>query len=336
MTYPATYKKLIAASFSRDFRAVTEVIEVQSEPPPPGHILMKNHFAGVNATDPNVTAGMYTPGATPPIDLGAEAIGEVVAVGDGVDSFKVGDPVMVLTVGGGYREYYTVRADRAIPVPAITPEIMTLVLSGLTASFGLEIVGEMTSGETVLVTGAAGGTGHIAVQLAKLAGNHVIGTCGSPEKAAALRAVGCDRVVLYKEEDLDAVLTAEYPRGVNLVYESVGRGMFDTCVKHLAQKGRLVIIGYITEYAGKPEAITRPRIYTDLLWKSASVRGMFLTHYLRDHMTEHLFKLSGLLQSGDLKVHIDSTEFRGVESVADAVEHLHSGGNNGKVVVRFV
>ncbi|TVR20794.1 MAG: alcohol dehydrogenase [Anaerolineaceae bacterium] len=335
MTLPATYQKLVAARLGRDFRAVTEIVETPLEAPQAGEIVMRNHYAGVNATDRNITAGLYTPGQQPPLDLGAEVIGEVVAVGEGVTNFQVGSPVMALTMGGGYREYYTLDATRAIPVPDITPEMMTLVLSGLTASFGLEIEGEMKSGETVLVTAAAGGTGHIAVQLAKLAGNHVIGTCGNAEKAEFLRSIGCDRVVQYKEEDLDAVLKAEYPRGVNLVYESVGRGMFDTCVKHLATRGRLVIIGYITEYAGQPETVNAPRIYTSLLWKSASIRSMFLMHYLRDHLVEHLMKLVGLLQSGELKVQVDPTPFVGVEAVVDAVDYLQSGRNNGKVIVRY-
>lgn len=335
MTLPATYKKLVAAQLSRDFRAATEVVELALEAPGADEIVIKNHYAGVNATDPNITAGLYTPGQKPPIDLGAEAIGEVVAVGEHVTTFKVGDSVMVLTTGGGYREYYTTHASLAIPVPDASPEVMTLVLSGLTASIGLEVEGNMKSGETVLITAAAGGTGHIAVQLAKLAGNHVIGTCGNAEKADFLRSIGCDRVVNYREEDLDAVLKAEYPKGVNLVYESVGRKMFDTCVKHLARRGRLVIIGYITEYAGQPEEVMSARIYTQLLWKSASVRSMFLPHYLREYLPTHLMKLVGLLQSGQLKVEVDPTEFTGVDAVVDAVDYLQSGVNNGKVIVRF-
>lgn len=334
MNLPKTYKKLIATKYSKDFRAVSEVVEVPFPEPAANEIVMQNYYAGVNATDPNITAGLYTPGQTPPIDLGSESVGVVVAKGADVDGFNIGDAVMTLTTGGGYREFYTVRADRAIPIPAPTPEIMTLVLSGCTASVGLEVTGEMKSGETVLVTAAAGGTGHIAVQLAKRAGNHVIGTCGTPEKADMLKQLGCDRVVNYREESLDEVLTKEYPRGVNLIYESVGREMFDTCVKHLARFGRLVIIGYVSEYMDKPEVVTKPRIYTDLLWKSASIRSMFLPHFF-NLLPEHLMRLSGLLQAGELNIAIDDTVFTGVEECVDAVEYLHSGKSHGKVVVRF-
>lgn len=332
---PTTYRKVIGTEFTRDFATAAEIVEVELPNPASDEIVIRNLYAGVNATDPNITAGLYTPGQPLPLDLGIEAVGEVTAVGADVKNFSVGDAAMTLSTGGGYREYQVAKARYAIPIKNATPEVMSLILSGLTASFGLEIVGEMKSNETVLVTAAAGGTGHIAVQLAKLAGNHVIGTCSTQEKADMLTGLGCDRVVLYKEEDLHDVLKTEYPKGVDLVYESVGRGMFDTAVRHLAVRGRLVIIGYITEYEGKPEAITSPRIYTQLLWKSASIRSMFLNHFF-DQMPAHMAKLTELLESGKLHVNIDPAEFKGVESVVAAVEHLQSGKNSGKVVVRYV
>ncbi|GAB4522648.1 MAG: hypothetical protein OHK0046_35510 [Anaerolineae bacterium] len=329
-----TYKKLIATHFTNDFRDAAQIVEAELTDPAPDEIIIRNRYAGVNATDVNITTGSYTPGQQPPIDLGVESVGEVIAVGTEVTTFRVGDHAMAMRVGGGYREYLPIKARYAVPVPDSTPEILSLILSGLTASFGLDLVGEMGTGETVLVTAAAGGTGHIAVQLAKLAGNHVIGTCSSAEKADFLKSIGCDRVVNYKVENLADVLRKEYPRGVDLVYESVGREMFDAAVENLALRGRLVIIGYISEYLAMPERITQPRIYTQLLGKSASIRGMFLNHFFK-HMPEHMQKLTALLQAGQLRIEIDPTEFRGVESVVAAVEYLHSGRNNGKVVIRY-
>jgi len=330
---PQTYRKVIAARFSKHFHEAAQVVEAELQPPGTSDILIKTHYAGVNATDVNISAGTYTPGRQPPIDLGAEVAGEVVAVGENVTDFKVGDCVVTNSFGG-YTEYYTVRARFAVPVPEITPEILALVLSGTTASIGLSVTGEMKSGETVLVTAAAGGTGQFALQLAKLAGNTVIGTCSSDDKADFLRRLGCDRVVNYKTEDLDTVLTAEYPRGIDLIYESVGRQMFDICVDHLAIRGRLVIIGYISEYLDTPETVTGQRIYYKLLGKSASLRSMFLPHFIRQ-APEHTTKLLELYRSEQLQVAVDPTVFQGVESVVDAVEYLHSGRSSGKVVVRF-
>ncbi len=138
----------------------------------------------------------------------------------------------------------------------------------------------------------------------------------------------------YKKEDLGAVLKAEYPRGMDLVYESVGRSMFDTCVDNLAIRGRLVIIGYITEYLDTPEVVNSPRIYYKLLGKSASIRSMFLMHFIKQ-VPEHMAQLLSLYNEGKLQVAVDPTRFEGVEQVADAVEYLHSGKSSGKVVVRF-
>lgn len=332
--FPKTYRKVIATQFNKNFREAAAIVEVDLKPPGSSEILIKTHYAGVNATDVNISAGTYTPGATPPIDLGAEIAGEVIAVGDNVTDFKVGDFVVTNSLGG-YTEYYTVRARFAIPVPVPTPEILSLVLSGTTASIGLSVTGDMKSGEIVLVTAAAGGTGQFAVQLAKLAGNTVIGTCSSEEKADLLRRLGCDRVINYKTEDLDAVLTAEYPRGMDVIYESVGRQMFDTCVDHLAIRGRLVIIGYITEYLETPEVVSGERIYYKLLGKSASLRGMFLMHFIRQ-VPEHMTKLLELYNAGQLQPAVDPTVFQGVDAVVDAVEYLHSGKSSGKVVVKFI
>lgn len=330
---PKTYRKLIAGHFSSNFREASRIVETELKPPTGFELTVRNHYAGVNATDVNISAGLYTPGATPPLDLGAEMIGEVVAVGDKVTDFKVGDTVLSTAIGG-YAEYITVRSRYAIPVPEATPQVLALVLSGVTAALGLNTVGEMRSGETVLVTAAAGGTGQFAVQLAKLAGNTVIGTCGSEDKAELLRTLGCDRVINYKQEDVGAVLKAEYPHGIDLVYESVGGTMFDTCVDHLAIRGRLVIIGYISEYLSNPELVTRPRIYRILLSKSASLRSMFLLHFIRQ-VPEEAAKLIDLYQAGKLKVQVDPTLFQGVEQVVNAVEYLHSGKSAGKVVVKF-
>ena len=211
---PQTYRKLIATTLSKDFRAASEIVSEPMPEPGPDQILVRTIYAGVNATDVNITAGIYNPGESPPFDLGGESVGEVVAIGAEVEHLSVGNYVVTATLGGGYREYGLHRARYAFPVDEPKPEFLSLITSGATASIGLKLTGEMTSDETVLVTAAAGGTGQFAVQLAKMAGNHVIGTCGNAEKAALLRDLGCDRVINYREERVGAVLKSEYPDGV--------------------------------------------------------------------------------------------------------------------------
>ncbi len=335
MAHPDTYRKLIATELTTDFRHSAEIVEVPFPEPGAGEVVVQNKLAGVNATDVNITAGRYDPGAAPPFDLGAEAAGVVVAIGEAVRHVKVGDAVVTFNLGGGYREYNVLPARLVVPVPAASPEALTVVVSGLTASIALEVTGQMRpGGETVLVTAAAGGTGQYAVQLAKRAGNHVIGTCSTPGKVALLRKLGCDRPINYREENVKQVLADEYPDGIDLVYESVGGTLFDTCLRALAVGGRLLSIGFVSEYVDGPQPVRLPRVYTQLVQKSASVRGFFLPHFSA-YYRAHLEQLFRLIEGGQLHVAIDPTTFEGLEAVADAVDYLHSGRNVGKVVVRL-
>ncbi len=298
--------------------------------------LLLPQFAGINAGfDTLVCRGNVSyVHLTPPFDLGVEAVGEVVAIGDHVKDFQVGDAVVTTVRGGGYREYQAINANLAIKVREATPEVLTLMPTGVSALVALEQVGEMKSQEVVLVTAAAGGTGHIAVQLAKLAGNHVIGTCGSDAKGELLRELGCDRIINYRTQNLNQVLNQEYPNGVNLVFECVGKQVFDTCVDHLAVRGRLVVVGFVSEYVKNIEQVTQPRIYHKLFWKAASVRGFLMPLY-KEYMVEARDRLLNLFYTDKLKVAVDSTPFHGIESIPAAVEYLLSGQNCGKVVVRF-
>ncbi|MBE9125141.1 MULTISPECIES: zinc-binding dehydrogenase [unclassified Coleofasciculus] len=333
---PRFYKKLIAKQLGQDFKSAVEIVELRIPEPAAHEIVIRNQFAGVNAGFDTLLCRGEVPYAnlTPPFDLGVEAVGEVIAVGSDVTDIKIGDAVATTVRGGGYREYQAIAANLAIKVRQATPDILTLMPTGVSAMVALEQVGEMGSGEVVLVTAAAGGTGHIAVQLAKLAGNHVIGTCGSDAKSEFLKKLGCDRVINYKQENVDEVLKGEYPDGINLVFECVGKEIFDICVNNLAVRGRLVVVGFISEYAYQLEAVYQPRIYSKLFWKAASVRGFLMPRY-GDYIPEARDRILDLFYTGKLQVAVDSTEFKGIESVTAAVEYLLSGQNCGKVVVRF-
>lgn len=329
-----THRKLVATQRTTDFRKAAEIVEEEIPEPGPGEVLVRNKYAGVNATDVNITAGRYDPSVKPPFPLGAEATGIVEAVGPDVDRLSEGDAVVTSTLGGGYREYQCVAARNCLNVPQPTPEVLSIVVSGLTASIALNEVGEMKSDETVLVTAAAGGTGQYAVQLAKRDGNHVIGTCSTPEKVELLKKLGCHRPINYREEDVGAVLDDEYPDGVDLVYEGVGGELFDTCVEALATHGRLLAIGFVSEYVDGPEDVQQPRIYTKLLPKSASIHGFFLPQFT-EHFGAHIRHLLELQHRDELYIAIDERTFHGLESIMDAVEYLHSGQSRGKVVVQL-
>lgn len=333
MSLPDTYQKLVAVRHGDSFREAVAVQETELAPPQPDEIVVKTAYSGVNAADYLMAAGRYLSKTPPPFDLGAESTGTVVAVGEDVSGYTEGDAVLAIAAGG-YRDYFTMKARRAVPVPQAVPEIVALGVSGLTASIALDVVAEMGNDETVLVTAAAGGTGNFAVQLAKLAGNHVIGTCGTPEKVELLQSLGCDRPVNYRLEDVPKVLKDEYAAGVDVVFECVGGELYDVALNALGVMGRMVLIGAISEYESGPEAVTRPRVMYKLLSKSASLRGFWLMHFIK-YAPEHTFKLLELMNEGKLQAAIDPTSFKGSAGAIDAIEYLYSGDNVGKVVVDF-
>ncbi|KAG6761417.1 hypothetical protein POTOM_034636 [Populus tomentosa] len=287
----------------------------------------------------NFSSGRYFSGknqdltSSLPFDVGFEAVGIIAAVGESVTDLKVGTPAALMTFGS-YTEFTVVPAKHILPVPRPDPEVVALLTSGMTASIALEKCGQMKSGEAVVVTAAAGGTGQFAVQLAKLAGNTVVATCGGNEKAILLKQLGVDRVIDYKVEDIKTVLKKEFPKGIDIIYESVGGDMFDLCLNALAMHGRLIVIGMISQYQG--EHGWTPANYTGLcekiLARSQTVAGFFLLQHT--HLwAQHLDRLYNMFASGKLKVVLDQKRFDGVHSVADAVEYLHSGKSVGKVVV---
>jgi len=327
-----TFQKLVAVRASNVFREALEIQEAELAPPGEGQIQVAVRYAGVNAADYLMAAGRYLAPTPPPYDMGGEAVGVVSAVGPGVTDIREGDAVLAVGVAG-YRTHLTMPAAQAIPVPQASADVLTLGISGLTASIALLEVGQMGRGETVLVTAAAGGTGSFAAQLAKQAGNHVIGTCSSADKVDFLRSLGVDRPINYKQEDLAAVLKAEYRKGVDLVFEGVGGTTFDQCVDALAVRGRLLIIGAISEYETGPQVVTGPRILYKLLYKSASLRAFWLMHYFR-HTRDHMARLLTMLGEGLIQATTDPTPFVGLSAAIDAIDFMYQGKNVGKVVVK--
>lgn len=330
-----SYRSVQVHTLSKDFRAATEIIEVAELPTAAaGHVVVKNHFVGINATDINVTNGAYG-GVSPPFPCGLEAAGVVTEVGEGVTNVSVGDAV-VYQKFGAFAEYAVVPAATLIKIPQLTSAVLPLTVCGISASIALEQVGQMKQGgETVLVTAAAGGTGQFVVQLAKLAGNHVIGTCSSNEKVEYLKSLGCDRVINYTEEDVSAVLKAEYPKGLDLVFETVGGDMFKAAVDNIATHGRIIVFGYISNYKEATSELLVSAVNPKLLMKSASVRGFILGNHV-PHIPGHIANLLKLIQEGKLKAGVDPTEFKGLEGIPEAIDHMYAKKNIGKVVVKLV
>ncbi|GMF22513.1 unnamed protein product [Phytophthora fragariaefolia] len=331
-----SFKSVQVHTKSKDFRAATHIVDVDQVPAPAaGNVVVRNRFLGINATDINLTAGAYTGTLPPPFGCGLEAAGLVSAVGEGVTNVKVGDAVAYQKFGA-FAEYVEVPAANLIPTPELSAAVLTMTVGGISASIALEQVGEMRSNETVFVSAAAGGTGQFVVQLAKLAGNHVIGTCSSDEKVALLKKLGCDRVINYTKEDVAAVLQKEYPKGLDLVFETVGGDMFKAVTANLAVHARVIVFGYISGYHGdkSAEPMLVNQLNPTLLMKSASVRG-FLLHNHAKFIPVHIERLLKLMAEGKLNPGVDPTEFRGLESIPEAIDFMYARKNIGKLIIKL-
>lgn len=335
---PSQMRQLLVKKLGNNYKEVTEIATVPVPKPQKKEVLVRTSYIAINASDILFSAGFYTPGRQPPYPAGLEAMGEVVSLGEGC-KLSVGQNVAFLKFGS-FSEYVAVDEDTVIPVPSPDPVFLNLAVSGTTASLALEKKGNLKKGENVLVTAAAGATGQFAVQLAKLAGCHVIGTCSTDEKAKFLKSIGCDRPVIYTKESLDEVLMKEYPTGIDVVYECIGNEMFDTCLKNLSIFGRLIVIGAISGYEkeGSVTKTTTALPVSSTMKKSSDVRGFFLPHY-RSEIPSHIGKLTQLIANGKLKCAVDNGEksdkgpFKGIDMIQDAVDYIYAKKNTGKVVV---
>lgn len=342
MSTPASFKKLSVVTISKDFKKATKTVSGRlPSKPDDDQVFVKVAYAGVNASDVNFTNGSYFKEQAPPFDCGFEAIGTVVAAGAAAASLGFSDGQVVgFSHFGSFAEYIAVPAASCVRMPDLKPEYLCLIVSGMTAAVALGEVGQPKKGEVALVTAAAGGTGHLAVQLLKhLYGCTVIGTCSSPDKVDFLKSIGCDHAINYKKEDLDARLKEIAPGGVHLVYESVGGETYNTAIRNMAVRGRLIVIGSISSYKSGEQVpfhdpVTNMPLASFLLVKSLSLRGFFLPHFL-SQMPQYGKQLLELVKEGKMKLLVDPAPFVGLAAVSDAVDHLYSGKSCGKVIVKI-
>src|ERR687898_145993 len=201
--------------------------DVEIPEPGPGQARVKLAASGVNFIDVYQRTGLY-PGDLPRT-LGLEGAGEVDAVGEGVDDVSPGDYVAFASTPGSYAEYVVAAAA---------------MLQGMTAHYLTHSTFPLEEGQTALVHAAAGGVGHLLVQLAKMRGATVIGTAGTEEKAKLAREAGADEVILYTEQDfVEETNRITGGEGVHVVYDSVGKETFDGSLDVLRTRGYMVLFG---------------------------------------------------------------------------------------------
>ncbi len=228
-----------------------EVLEVRDvDAPVPGHgeVLIDVVAAGLNRADVQQRRGFYPPPPGASEIPGLEVSGRIAGFGPGVTkAFSVGDKVVALLAGGGYAEKVAVPAEQVLRIPdgvdvvtaASLPEVAATVYSNLV------MTAQLQAGETVLIHGATGGIGTMAIQLAKALGARVATTAGTDEKVGTAKAfLGADIAINYKEEDFpDSLRSQNGGRGADVILDVVGAKYLAQNVDALADYGRLVVIG---------------------------------------------------------------------------------------------
>jgi NADPH2:quinone reductase len=306
---------------------VLEYVDVEVGPPGPGEAQVRHHAVGLNFIDIYFRTGLY-PTALPS-GLGTEGAGVVTALGEGVTHLKVGDRVAY--AGGPQGSYSELRNMPAVKLVRLPKSIdfetgAAMMLKGMTVQYLFRRTYKLQKGQTILFHAAAGGVGLIAMQWAKALGVTVIGTVGSPEKAALARAHGCDHTILYKTENV-AERVREITKGamVPVVYDSVGKDTFQASLDSLQPFGLMVSFGN----ASGP---VPPMALTALKGSLYLTRPSLMPHTeKRSNLEEIAADLMKVVGAGKVKIRIEQ-RFP-LAQAADAHRALASRSTTGSTVL---
>lgn len=292
---------------------VLQLAELPIPEPGPGQVLIRVEATGVNFIEIYFRKGTYK--SSMPLVLGSEAAGTVEELGPGVTGFKAGDAVASVGVLGSYAEYALVPATQLVKVPAgLTMEqAAAAMLQGMTAHYLTHSTFPLKAGETALVHAAAGGVGLLLTQMAARIGARVIATVSTEEKAELAREAGASDVILYTEKEFEPeVKRLTGGKGVDVVYDSVGKTTFEGSLNCLRPRGLLALFGAssgpvppfdLIQLAGKGSLfVTRPTLWhyigtrADLEWRAGDVLGWAAKGELKLR-TEHLYPLNEAAQA---------------------------------------
>jgi NADPH-dependent curcumin reductase CurA len=317
-------------------RANFEYRERRVPKPKDGQLLVRNRFLSF---DPTQRGWMEDrPSYLPPVKLGevmrASSVGEVIESNH--PDFAPGDHVLT---GGGWQDYCVVSATGGVfgvnklpPGVPLTMPLSVLGITGLTAYWGMLDLGRPQPGETVLVSGAAGATGSVAGQIARIKGCRVVGIAGGKEKCTWLKKQArFDAVIDYKREDVDARIGKVCPKGVDIFFDNVGGGILESALNHLAMRARVVLCGAISGYnATKP--VPGPSNLMNLVISRSRMEGFIVIDYLdRNHIA--MPELLGWVQTGELVYQEDVQH--GFANIPDTLTRLFTGKNVGKQLLEI-
>ncbi len=302
--------------------------DVPDPSPGPDEVLVQLAAAGLNYIDTYQRSGLY-PVPLPYIP-GLEGAGTITALGAGVSQFQIGQRVAWTGVAGSYAELVRVPTRAAVAVPdGVSEEVAAAtMLQGMTAHFLVTDTFSLGEGHNCLIHAAAGGVGRILVQLAKYRGATVFATVGTPEKAEAVRALGADHVILYRDQDFRAAVEAVLgPKGLHVVYDGVGRDTFDASLELLARRGMMVTFG---NASGPVEPLLPLRL--------SQLGSLYLTRptladytATRQELERRASELFGLVAGGRLDIEIGLR--LPLSEAAEAHRLIQSRATTGKVLL---
>lgn len=272
----------------------------------------------------------------PPVGIGevmrAGGVGEVVASNH--PGYAAGD---LVTGTPGWQEYAVTDGSGMMPMRKLAPgtdlktSMGVLGGTGLTAYFGVLDVGQPKPGETVVVSGAAGATGSVAGQIAKIQGCRVVGLAGSDEKCAWLTGeLGFDAAINYKTANIARALHEACPKGIDVYFDNVGGEILNTVLAQINLRARLVICGGISGY-NAVEPMPGPSNYMQLVVMRARMEGFLVSDYA-SRFGEAITAMSQWIAEGKLKS--AETVVQGLENAPKAFRMLFEGGNTGKLLVQ--
>ena len=282
--------------------------------------------------------------------MAADTYLPAIGIGDVIRSFGVGQvlqskhprfaPGQLVQGGLGWQEFLSSDGGGELPLsrltattdPAQIPLFMSVLgLTGITAYFGLLEVGRPREGETVVVSGAAGATGSVVGQIARIKGCRAIGIAGGPDKCAWLtKEAGFDAAIDYKAERVDRRLAELCPRGIDVFFDNVGGEILDAALANLALRGRVVLCGAIAKYNDKTPPVG-PRNYLSLLVKRGRMEGFLVLDYMR-RAGEAVTELSGWVREGRVQ-HQEDVQV-GLENAPATLLRLFEGKNRGKQLLK--
>lgn len=265
-------------------------------------------------------------------------------IGDTMPAFSIGQvvesrsgdfvPGDIVSGHLGWQDYSVVDADELTRIEVKAPlsrYLSVLGITGLTAYFGLFAVGEAKPGETVVVSGAAGATGSLVGQMAKLRGCRVVGICGSTEKQEWLTSkLGFDAAVNYRDENFRAALKQACPDGIDVFFDNVGGTTLDVALSRMAHRGRIVCCGVVSQYDTTTPSRGARGVPGILIGKSITMRGFLYTDYV-ERSDEAMQALQGWIEEGTLIVAEDILE--GLEKAPQGLIGVLNGTNVGKQLI---